>query len=333
MNQMSSQESKEQIMAAFGKLMAEQKKGEAKVATKEEEAEKEKNKELLEVVSTYTVNNIINGIASLQLDFGSIINELSEKLSTESAKLDELKKAIAVENNNLEQFRKVRLIADVIHILRQEHQEKLRILEKNITLQQEAIEKEMIQTRKTWEKEQQEFEVKRTEEEELIIKSRELEAADYQYQIERDRKIEMDEYEEEKRQEERELEESNQDKEKAWTEREKILTDNQAEFEANQKKIEGFEEELKEAYNKAKGDAIKKAEKEAKVKADLFEKDWEATKQGYELKIQSLEAVIERQTEQITEITEQLQAATNQAQSLAMRAFQSSSTSDSSSAQ
>ncbi|MGC1244904.1 MAG: hypothetical protein WA865_01730, partial [Spirulinaceae cyanobacterium] len=116
----------------------------------------------------------------------------------------------------------------------------------------------------------------------------------------------------------------NQQKEKAWQEREEYLTDNRAEFVENEQKVATFAEELQQAYSKAKEDAIKEATREANVKANLIEKEWEAAKQGYELKVESLQASIERQAEQMNELTAQLQAATNQAQQLAMRAFQSS---------
>jgi len=315
------QEGKSQIMSAFDKLIAEYKKGDSKVATKEEEAEKEKNEQLLETVADYTVDRIVNQTASLQLDFGGIINELTEKLDGESSKLQELKKAIAIETENLKELRKVRLVADRLYILRQEHEEQLKILQDNTARQQEAIEKEMAQTRKNWEREQQEFEIQIAEAAEILANTREKEAADYQYEIERVRKIEMDEYEEYKRQQERKMQENARDKEKIWVEREQYLAENEAEFEANKKKIEGFEAKLKEEYQKAKDKAIKKALDEAKVKSNLFAKEWEASQQGYELKLQSLQSTIARQTEEITELNRQLQEVTTQAQNLAMRAF------------
>lgn len=323
MTQTPVKDSKAQILTAFRQLLAQQQQITSKVATKEEEAEKEKNKELLEVATTYTVDSIVNGMASLQLDFGSIINELSQRLGSESEKLDTLKRAISVETENLEQLRKVRLVADTLYILRQEHQEKIQALQGNISQQREALEKAVSQTRKAWEKEQEEWEIRSEEEAETLVKEREEEAADYQYQITRSRQIKMDEYEEYQREQERTLQETNQQKEKGWQEREQYLAAHEAQFNANQEKIAGFEEALKKAYTDAKGEAIKQAEREAKVKSDLLEKEWEATQQGFDLKIQSLEAVIERQTAQIAEITTQLQAATNQAQQLAMRAFQS----------
>jgi hypothetical protein len=323
MSQIASQDNKEKILSAFKQLMAEYQKNESKVETKEEEAEKEKNEQLLVKTAAYTVDNIVNGMAVLQLDFGTIINELADKLVLESEKLEEFKKAIGVENQKLVELRQVRLVADALYILRQEHQEELRILEEKIQTQQEAIEKEIAKTRKNWEQESTEFEVKTNEERETIAKQREQKAADDLYEIERVRKLETDRYEETKRLQERELSELERDKQKDWSEREKILAEKQTEFGENTKKIEGHEEKLKQDYNKAKEEAIKEAERQAKIKFDLFEKEWEANKQGCELKIQSLEATIQRNAEQIAELTDRLQTVTTQAQNLAMKAFQS----------
>ena len=44
MNKLASKDSKEQILEAFKQLIADKKKIESKIATKEQEAEKEKNK-------------------------------------------------------------------------------------------------------------------------------------------------------------------------------------------------------------------------------------------------------------------------------------------------
>jgi hypothetical protein len=298
-------DSKAKILQNFQQILAENKKNESKVETKEQEAEKSKNKQLLEVASTYTIDSIVKGLADLQLDFGSIINGLSEKLSAESSKLDELKRAIAIETAQLQELQQIRVVADALHILTQEHQEKITALQQNAATQREIIEKDTTQKHKIWQKEQQEFDTAIQEEIALITKQRQQETADYRYELERTRKVETDEYEETKRK----------------LEREKVLSDNQAEFEANQKKAAGFEEELKQAYVKAKEEAIQEVAREAKVKADLVEKEWEGTKQGYELKVQSLQQTIERQTEQIAEISAQLQATMKQAQDLAMKAF------------
>ncbi|MEG3839994.1 hypothetical protein [Microcoleus sp. herbarium14] len=316
-------DSKAQILQNFQQILAENKKIESKVETKEQSAEKAKNKQLLEVASTYTIDSIVKGLADLQLDFGSITSGLSEKLKAESSKLDELKRAIAIETEQLQELQQIRVVADALHILTQEHREKLTLLEQNSANQREIIEKDTLQKRKVWEKEQQEFDAAVQEKTALTTKERLGETADYQYELQRTRKIETDEYEETKRKLEQQLQESTREKDKKWADREKLLSDNQAEFEENQRKAAGFEEELKQAYVKAKEEAIQEVSREAKVKADLADKEWEGSKQGSELKVQSLQQTIARQTEQIAEISAQLQATMKQAQDLAMKAFAS----------
>lgn len=328
MSQVLVKESKEQIMTAFAQLLIDYKKIESKVATKEEEAEKNKNKQLLEKASEYTVNNIVNSMATLQLDFGNIIKEISQRLDTESNILNELKKAIAVENERLLQLKKIRLVADALYILRQEHQEKIKTLQNQTSEAKENLEKVIEKTRKNWEKEAAEFETKIAEEAEILRKLREKQEADFNYEQQIKIKIVMDEYEDVKRTQERELTISNQDKNKLWEEREKILKEKEKEFNENKQKIETFDEKLKEEANKARGEAIKEADKDAKVKADLIEKEWEANKQGFDFKMESLEITIQRQNEQITELTTQLQNANSQAQNLAVRAFQNTGNSN-----
>lgn len=325
MNKFVVKDSKAKVLEAFQQILAERQKIDSKVATKEEEAEKEKNKRVLEAASQYTADSIVRELADLQLEFGSVINGLSTKLTTETSKLDELKRAIEVENQHLQELQQTRVVADSLHILTQEHQENLGRLEHTAASDREILEKEIAQTRKTWQKQQEEYEVLLTESNELLGRERQRQEEDYQYDTERARQIATDEYEALKRQIERELQEAGQAKEKQWSERTRLLAANQALSEEYQKKAEAFPNQLDEAVKKAREEGIREVNQEAKVKADLLEKEWESSQQGYELQIQSLEAKIQKQTEQITEISNQLQAGMRQAQELAMRAFESSS--------
>lgn len=321
MTQLVIKDSKAKILEAFQKILAERQKIESRVATKEEEAEKEQNKKVVAAASQYTVDSIVRGLADLQLDFGSVITGLSTKLTTETAKLDELKKAIAVETQHLQELQQTRVIADALYILNQEHQENLRLLEQRLNNEREILEKEIAESRKAWAREQEEYEAVLKETNELLSRERQRQEEDYNYDTEQSRKIATDEFEETKRQIEREIQATTQAKEKDWAERERILAENQTLLAEYQKKVEAIPTELDEAVKKAREEGIRDANSEAKFKADLFEKEWDATKQGYELQIQSLETKIQRQTEQIAEISTQLQAAMRQAQELAMRAF------------
>mgnify|MGYP001800036920 FL=1 len=325
MNTVAAKDSKQQLMQAFEQILAEKQKLDSKIATKQEEAEKEKDKEISAAASAYTVDGIVKGLADLQLEFGTIVNELSEKLATENSKLDELNRAIEVETQYLQELQKIRIVADTLDVLTQEHQENLSKIEADINQKKDALEKQKQQILKEWEKEQNQFDSSEQEYSESLTKNREKEAEEYQYKLENSRKINEDSYQETKRQLERDLQLATREKEKDWVERERINQQHQPLLEEYQKKVASFPTELDAAYKKAKEDAIKNTSQRAKVEADLFEKEWEGSKQSYELKITSLEQTIERQKEQIESISNQLQETLKQAQDLSMRAFGNSS--------
>ncbi|MCV3216317.1 hypothetical protein OGM63_22850 [Plectonema radiosum NIES-515] len=317
-------DSKQQLMQAFQQIIADRKKLETKIATKQEEAEKAKNKETLEAASTYTVDNIVKGLADLQLEFGSIVNQLSEKLATQNSKLDELNRAREIATQNLQELQQIRIVADTLDILTQEHREKLKALEEDIRNKRETLEKEIAQKRKEWQKEQAEYEEALEAYNDSLAKQRTLETDEYQYKLETTRKLNTNAYEAIKRDSEREIQETTQQKEKDWAEREKIIKERQPLFTEYQQQITAFPNEMEEAIKKAREEAIKETSQKAKVEADLFEKDWESAKQSYDAKVQSLEQTIQKQVEQIEGISAQLQTALKQAQDLAMRAFDSS---------
>ncbi|MDV2991316.1 MAG: hypothetical protein N4J56_000970 [Chroococcidiopsis sp. SAG 2025] len=309
-------------LSTFQRILADRKDMSLKIATKQEEADKEKNKQILQTAASYTVDNIVKGLAELQLEFGGIVIGLSEKLSKETSKLGELKRAIEVETQNLQELQQIRVVADTLYILNQEHQEKLKLIEQGATTQQENLEKEITQTRKIWQQEQVEFETNLQVQNELLVKERQQEVEEYQYRLTQTQKTNVDTYQLKKRTLEREIQEATQSKEKDWAEREKVLTEQQSLLQKYQKQIATFPAELEESVKKAREEAIKDVNQDAKVKADLIEKEWQAAKQSYELQVQSLEQVITKQIEQIENLTAQMQAAQQQAQELALRAFQ-----------
>jgi hypothetical protein len=318
------QDSQEQILANFQKLITERNRSPIKVATKQEEAEKVSNQQLLATASEYTVDNIVKGLADLQLEFGQIVVGLSEKIGKEHDKVDELKRAIAVEDRNLLKLKNTRIVADALHILQQEHQEKTRLIEADTNRQKEDLEKEAIATRKIWEREEQERSDRLQQELEISQKERQTEAEEYEYKLALTRQRISDANNSTKVKQEIELRETNEIKTKDWQQRESILQKSKAEFEQNQKLITSSTTELEEAVKKAREEAIKDIHKDAKIKADLFEKEWQGNKQSYEFQVQSLEQNVAKQLEQIQHLSTQLEAAMKQAQGLAMRALDNS---------
>lgn len=313
------------ILEAFQQILAERQAIRSTIATKEEEAEKAQNQQILDRASQYTSDSIVRGLADLQLDFSTVIGGLTTQLTTETTKLDELQRAIATETNRLQDLQQTRVVADALYLLTQTHQDTLRQLDQQATVDRQTLNQEIVDTRNAWQQEQAEFDTSIRESYDLLGQERTRQEEDYNYDIDRARTIAMDDYNTKKRQVERELAEAGQAKEKQWAERERLLDANQPLLEEYQRQADAFPVELDEAIKKAREDGIREVNQEAKVKADLLEKEWNAAKQGYELQIQSLELKIEKQMAQITDILTQLQTAQRQAQELAMRAFENSS--------
>ncbi|WP_310485866.1 hypothetical protein [Chamaesiphon sp. VAR_48_metabat_403] len=317
-------DSKTQILTELDRILAEQSRPGSKVATKQEEAQLVKNKEIVAKAATYTDDTIVKGMADLQLEFGSIINGLSERLTVEVEKLAQVKQSIEIETQHRSELQQIRIVADALHIITQEHQQSLKAIEQKLATDRENLEKEQTSHRKQWEQSNHDYTEQQTESATIVTKERQKEQDEVQYKVLRDRQLQTDGYTEKKRNQEQELQSLDRDKQKQWKEREKFLKDNQKLADENTAKVAAFPAELEEAVKKAREESIKETSSDAKVKADLAEKEWEGNKQGYDLKIQSLDRVIERQNEQIIAITEQLQTVMTQAQSLAMKAFETS---------
>jgi molybdopterin-binding protein len=321
-----SQASKEQVFANFEQILADRKKLRSRIATKEEEAASARNEQVLDVVSAYTVDGIVKGLADLQLEFGGIVTQLSEKLSAESLKLKELDQAIAIETHHLQMLQQICVVADTLHLLTQTHQEELRSLEQRGAEQQAVLEKEIAEARSLWAKEQADFEQTVREQIERLTKERERQEADYLYELERQRTIDANEFDETRRNQEKALQDTEQVNERQWTERETILAENQPLLEDYQQRVDRFSAELDKLVEKTRTDAATAVQQNAAVQAELLEKEWEATRQGYELTIQSLEQTIQEQTRQLESINAQLQATMQQSHTLTMKAFEKSST-------
>ncbi|WP_041548183.1 hypothetical protein [Chamaesiphon minutus] len=317
-------DSKTQILTELERILAEQYRPGSKVATKEEEAQLAKNKEIVTKAANYTVDTIVKGMANLQLEFGSIVTGLSDRLTVEVEKLAEVKQSIEIETQHRSDLQQVRIVADALYIITQEHQQSLKTIEEKLAADRENIEKEQTNLRKQWERNDREYAEQQAELATIVAKERQKEQDEVQYKITRDRQLQTDAYTEAKRNQEQDIQSQDREQQKQWKEREKFLKDNQKLADENTAKVAAFPDELEEAVKKAREEAIKETSSDAKVKADLAEKEWEGNKQGYEMKIQSLERVIERQNEQIIAINEQLQTVMSQAQSLAMKAFETS---------
>lgn len=315
-------QSKEEVMRSFESLLAERKALMAKITTKEEAAKKEENKELVSVASNYTSNSIVTGLAELQLSLGNSVEELALQLQGELSKLEELKAAIKVEKETLKYVQDSKVAADALHILTQEQDAQKKSFEEDTALQYKRLEEEISEQSYNWEKEQGEFDFSVKEYTDNLKKERDKELADYEYELERTYKIEADEYADTKKYLERDLNSKAKEKNRDWTQRRKVLEENQEQLQKFKQRVDNFDNELKEASNKARENAIKDVSRKSKVAAELKAKEVEGSKKVHEMQVKALEETIVKNNEQIEKLSAELKDALSQVQSLSLTALE-----------
>ncbi|KOY87340.1 hypothetical protein AD998_15335 [bacterium 336/3] len=315
------EQSKKTIQAEFKNLLSKYQSDKQQVATKEELVALVKKQETVKKAATYTIDNIIKNLSELQLDFSGNLEDWSSTLSDESDKYNELKDAIKVETERLERLREVKLAADAFYLLKEEHQTRLKALEEQFEKTFKEIDEEKLQLNAEWKKEQELFDIQVKEEDSNIEKERTKEKEKHQYEWERLQKIEKDKYEEDKKLLERSLAETDATKEKQWKEREEKLQTQQKEYEDNKQKIAEFDQKLKEETKQETDKAASDVSKEIKAKQELIAKEEEANEQISQHQIQTLEAIIQRNEEEVTRLTEKYNQAIVQIQELSTKAL------------
>lgn len=312
--------SKEHILNSFQRLLSERKHIASRIATKQEAAEREEDKHVVEKASTYTIERVVKGLAELQLNFGDSVEQLTAQLAVEAPKLQELQRAIRVETQHVEELCDIRIAADALDILIQEHQERMKAFEAKSQQERLALEREIVEQRQKWEKEQQDYDDALQARQDLLKKEREREEADYRYELERKHKIEADEYAGRKTLLERQVAEEDAKRFSDWTVREKLLAEREATGQQYKIQVESYPQQLEKATQESREKAIRNVSEAAKVQAELFEKELEADKQVAELKITSLQRTIDTQSLQLEQVSQQLQLSLKQVQELAARA-------------
>jgi hypothetical protein len=312
---------REEIQKEFSQLLRTHEQRASQISTKAEEAVQIKDRELVERAAGYTVETIINSLARLQLGFGSAVEAIAGQLEAESSKLGELRRAIEVERQRLEQLRSTVVAAEALAILKQDSQQKLAAFTEQSDWARSQLADEQALLREQWQREREEAEAAAAEHEAVQAKERQTAEEEHKYERERLAKVEADENATRRTALERKLTDEEAVKSKDWAGREKALDQRAAEIEQLRTKVAGFAAELEAASNKARDKAIASVNREAKFELEMLEKEHDANVKVFELKVQTLEERIARQAALIADLNGKLDATIAKSQGLAEQAF------------
>ncbi|MEH1854491.1 MAG: hypothetical protein V7L11_23115 [Nostoc sp.] len=271
------------------------------------------------------MNNTIESLAKIQLGFGSAANELSEQLTTKSSKLEEIRRTLEEEIQQLKQLHNLEISDDILDTLIQAYEDNTKAYQEEYTRRSEVLFQEILEQRNAWGKEQEEQQRTIKERNENLNKTRQRDASEYKYNLELQRQLQNDEYEQEQKGLYKQLEELLQESEKQWAEREKAISEREKQFEELKAKVEAFPKDKEAAIKKATEEGKGIAHYQAKIKSDLYSKEVEGQKRFYEQRLQSLEQTITNQETRIQNLSKQLESALKQVQDLAVKAIEGTS--------
>ncbi|NET10732.1 MAG: hypothetical protein F6K16_39790 [Symploca sp. SIO2B6] len=279
--------------------------------------------------NSQSVNNILRVLTQLQESFGGAVSNLSETLTQEAVSLQGIQTAVTEQEEQLVDL--YELDADEINVdsLIQDYEESEKTFGEEFDIRQGEINEEVNQARKDWSKEQEDYYRLVHERNDEASKLRQREAEEYLYDLQLERKLSTDTYDQTKKQLYQELEDIQAEQEKEWNTQEEAIATREKEFEELKNKAEALSDELDAAVKKAKEEGKGIATHQAKVKADLREKEVAGLKRSYELRLDFLEDTIQDQDERIHSLSKQLDAALKQVQDLAVKAIEGTSDSNS----
>lgn len=286
----------------------------------------EANKPMISTQTQQKMQSTIDNLILLQFGFGGAVSELSEKLTSEASKLEELQRNVAEEVQQLQELHSLEDVAeDTLDNLIQQYEESAKTFTEEISQQRETIEQDLLSRRQAWEKEQQLQEVAVQERNDGDEKNRDRDEELYDYDLELQRNLDIEEYEQRQQALYKEIEEFKQEQEKQWAEREKSIAEREKLSAEVKAKVEAFPKELEANIKNGKDIGRNIGNYQAKIKSDLFAKDLEGQKQNYELQIQGMLQTIQNQESRIASLSKQLDSALKQVQDLAVKAIEGAS--------
>ncbi|MFN6472332.1 MAG: hypothetical protein RMY36_022050 [Nostoc sp. SerVER01] len=271
------------------------------------------------------MNNTIESLGKIQLGFGSAANELSEQLTTKASNLEQIRRTLEDEIQQLKQLHNLEISDDILDTLIQAYEDNSKAYQDEYSQRSEVLLQEILDQKNIWGKEQEEHQRAIKERNENLNKTRQRDAAEYKYNLELQRQLNSDEDEQGQKALYKQLEELLQETEKQWAEREKAISEREKQFEELKAKVEAFPKEKEAAIKKATEEGKGIAHYQAKVKSDLYSKEVEGQKRFYEQRLQSLEQTITNQETRIQNLSKQLESALKQVQDLAVKAIEGNS--------
>lgn len=336
---------KNEILAAYEAVLN---KLQAQKSSEPKQVQEEKRQlEVVKKASENTTESIVTGITTLKLNLAKELDKLSEHLSSEYQKLEDIQLAIRLEKKNLEELYQVTANADSLSAMIQAQKEKKALfetemadkrvaledkmkadklnLDEKIRNENEVFDNSMKVQKEQWKTEQVKWTELQKELREKTDKERKREEEEYSYTLKLSRKKENDLYEEKKASQEKELAEKKKAFELEIAQREAQVVAAENELKELRTKNTAFPAEIDKAVATAVKLATEKLQAEFRFERELTAKQNEGDIKLKEQSIETLKSKIKDMDTIFAELSKKSSVAEASVKDIAMKAIESSS--------
>ena len=310
---------KDQILSAYNEVL--ELLEEKQVQSPLEEKKKGDERAIITKSSQMSLDGIVSHLATLKISLTKQIDTLSENLLKEFDKLSELKQAITIEQNHLQELYEIKETTHSLSALMLIQKEETEKFDLKMKETREQFAKEMEDKKALWDKKQTDLEISYADIKEKLEKQHKREEEEYKYTLALTRRQEAQAYTLKQEALEKALEDKRQD----LGQKEAIIESRLTEMEALKEKVQKLPEELARETERATQEVTEKLESQHKFAVTLKEKEIEGEKKLHLQKIASLEAKVKEQDAFIAQLTQKANEATQQVQAIACKALEASS--------
>ncbi|MDJ1178551.1 hypothetical protein PJF56_06725 [Roseofilum sp. BLCC_M91] len=332
---------KAEILEAYQELLQEKKELENKISqTPPQKQPLVKPTPVIEHPSAQNSSNrvaepmkkVLQDLGKIQATFGGALNELSEQLLKEASQLEDVEEQVNLEQEQLQQLYDLEVSETTLDELIEQYQTQAKTFELEWEEQRETLEQRLAEAQHAWQKERQTHQREIEERNQATQTQQIRDAETYDYNVQLQRKLDEEAYQQGREQLEQELVELRETQEQAWQERETAIAAREKAYTEAKAKVEAFPQELEQNIKRGKDNGRNIGHYQVKVKADLRAQEIESQKKIYELRLQGLSETIHNQESRIQNLSKQLDSALKQVQDLAVKAIEGTSNSKSSEA-
>jgi hypothetical protein len=272
-----------------------------------------------------SIADIVTRLRGLTTSIGESASLLQTELTAEATVLNDVRDQASGIVKELETLHQIEVGPDSLDTLIAQYMKTSEAAEAELSDKRSAFEKDRSAAKTAWKKEKDEHGREAKEAAGTLKKTRQRNGQEYKYDVELEHKQQEDDTQQGQKHFSQELADLEENKNAQWAERENKLQEQEKELAELEAKAAAFDGELEAAVKKAEQEGSSIARRQTKSQAELKNKDTEAIRRVFELKIESLEHTIGKQEQQVEELSRQLVSAREQTTALAVKAIDGAS--------